>query len=203
MFMLSAMCVLARWSDGEFVQARRQHEQAGHSLERTMCLSLCRHASMHVCMFVCVCTNFILRAVGAKPKVRACASCKIQRQRNQQKHSIIIVRDCPMFQSLTIKMSRFTVLGFLWNELTVGSQAVCMPRNNSNSNKDCVSVCLYACMYVCAAISFCAPLGRNRKRAHAQAARSNDSEIKKTFHNYRQGPRCSRNGSTRSAWNGR
>ena len=70
---------------------------------------------------------------------------------------------------------------FLRNELTVGSQAVCMPRNSSSSKKDSVSVCVFthACMYVCAAISCCAPLGRNRKRAHAQAAGSSDSVIKK------------------------
>ena len=122
---------------------------------RCVCLFVGMRLCMYVCMYVCVCANFISRAVGAKPKARARAGCKIQRQRNQ-KHSKIIVRDCPMFQSLTIKMSRFIVLVvFLWKELTLGSQAACMLTTNSNSKKVCVSLCLYLCLYACMYACMC------------------------------------------------
>ena len=92
-FMLSTMCVLASWSDGAFVQARGQHEQAGHCLERTMCVFLCKHASMHVCM--CVRKFHFARRWG---KTESARTRKLQDPATAQskKHSIVIVRDWMM-----------------------------------------------------------------------------------------------------------
>ena len=91
---------------------------------------LCIYASIYLCIYVCA--DFILNAFGAKRQALARTSWRFQRPRYYEKHPRIIVRDCPLSQSLTIKMSDFSLLWFLQMKLTISSLAVRTPTTNSD-----------------------------------------------------------------------
>ena len=101
-------------------------------------MRLCIYASMHLCidvsMYLCIYVraDFILHAFGAKRQALARTSWRFQRQRYYEKHPRIIVRDCPLSQSLTIKMSDFSLLWFLQKKNAISSLAVRTPTPNSD-----------------------------------------------------------------------